>query len=288
MMVLVSTSLRLSLGKAAARALLEPLPDPLRAAAGLTGRAHPVAGKRILLTGASSGVGRSAAELLAAEGATLLAVARRVEELEVLERQTGALPFPCDLTDADAVDRLVADVLDRVGGVDVLVNNAGHSIRRSAADTVHRPADHDRLMRLNYHAPVRLILGLLESLRANRGQVVNSSTWGVPGGLMPKFTAYHASKAALAAFSASLQAEERRYGVAVTSLHFPLMRTPMIAPTAQYDGRAALEPEDAARWVLTAVRYRPAELMPAYASLLETLGLVSPRLPELLVGRAGT
>ena len=122
----------------------------------------------------------------------------------------------------------------RFGGVDVLVNNAGHSIRRSAADTAERPYDHDRLMRLNYHAPVRLTLNLLESMREQGGgQIINSSTWGVPGGLMPMFTAYHASKAALAAFSRSLQAEERRHGILITSLHFPLMRTPMIAPTEE-------------------------------------------------------
>ena len=122
--------------------------------------------------------------------------------------------MPCDLTDADAIDALTEDVITRFGGVDVLVNNAGHSIRRSAADTAERPYDHDRLMRLNYHAPVRLTLNLLESMREQGGgQIINSSTWGVPGGLMPMFTAYHASKAALAAFSRSLQAEERRHGI---------------------------------------------------------------------------
>jgi len=284
MMVPVLTSLRRTLG----RALLDPLPDPLRAAADLAGGGRIVAGKRILITGASSGVGRAAAALLADQGATVVAVARRIEELDRLADETGALPFPCDLTDGDAIDALTDAVLDHVGGIDVLVNNAGHSIRRSAADTVERPFDHDRLMRLNYHAPVRLTLNLLDALRESRGQVVNSSTWGVPGGLMPRFSAYHASKAALAAFAASLQAEERANGVAVTSLHFPLMRTPMIAPTTAYAARAALEPETAARWVLTAVRHRPAELMPAYAALLEVLGQVSPRLPERLVSAAGT
>ncbi len=272
----------------AARAGLDPLPAPGRLLAGLTGRVHPVAGRTVLLTGASSGVGRASALLLAREGATVLPVARRGDELDALRAEIArgggaSYPIVCDLTDDDALDALVAEVLDRFGGLDVLVNNAGHSIRRSAAATSERPHDHDRLMRLNYHAPVRLTLGLLGALRASGGQVVNSSTWGVPGGLMPNFTAYHASKAALAAFSRSLQAEERPHGVVVTSLHFPLMRTPMIAPTAAYDARSALEPEDAARWVLAALRHRPAQLMPAYASLLETLGLASPRSVERLV-----
>lgn len=274
-----------------ARAALDPLPGPTRLAGSLTGRVHPVAGKQVLVTGASSGVGRATALLLAAEGATVLTLARRADELAALDAEIAAAggtsySLRCDLTDNDAVDALTDQVLARFGGVDVLVNNAGHSIRRSAADTVGRPHDHHRLMGLNYHAPVRLTLNLLGSLRARRGQVVNSSTWGVPGGLMPMFSAYHASKSALAAFSRSLQAEERCNGVVITSLHFPLMRTPMIAPTEGYDGRAALEPEDAARWVLAAVRHRPVELMPAYASLLEAVGAVSPRLAERLVTAA--
>lgn len=272
-----------------ARLSLDPIPGP---SALLPGHAVPVEGKRILVTGASSGVGRAAAVRLAGAGATVLAVARREDELAVLEaeikgRGGSAYSLPCDLTDTDSLDALTDDVLTRFGGVDVLVNNAGHSIRRSGADTVERPFDHDRLMRLNYHAPVRLTLNLLGSMRAQGGgQVINSSTWGVPGGLMPMFTAYHASKAALAAFSRSLQAEERRHGIVITSLHFPLMRTPMIAPTEAYAARAALEPDDAARWVVHAVRHRPTEMTPAYATLLDAIGLVSPRLAERLVTAA--
>lgn len=272
-----------------ARRSLDPLPSP---AALLPGHAVPIEGKRILVTGASSGVGRAAALRLALEGATVVAVARRADELAALDTEIAgrggtSYSLPCDLTDADAIDALADDVLRRFGGVDVLVNNAGHSIRRSAADTADRLYDHDRLMRLNYHAPVRLTLNLLDSMRQQGGgQIINSSTWGVPGGLMPMFTAYHASKAALAAFSRSLQAEERRHGIVITSLHFPLMRTPMIAPTQGYGDRAALEPDDAARWVVHAVRHRPVEMTPAYATLLDAVGLVSPRLVERLVTAA--
>jgi NAD(P)-dependent dehydrogenase (short-subunit alcohol dehydrogenase family) len=275
-----------------ARIGLNPLPTPRRLVDGLLGgTGDRLAGRRVLVTGASSGVGRAATQALAAAGATVLTVARRVAELEALAADVAAAggssyPLPCDLADPAAIDALTIEALDRFGGVDVLVNNAGHSIRRSAADTVERQHDHERLMRLNYHAPVRLTLNLLPALRESRGQVVNSSTWGVPGGLMPYFTAYHASKAALAAFSRSLQAEERRHGIAVTSLHFPLMRTPMIAPTQEYGARAALEPEEAAAWVVHAVRHRPAELKPAYASVLQAVNLVSPGLAERLVTAA--
>ena len=276
-----------------ARIGLSPLPTPRWLLGGLLpGAGARVEGRRILVTGASSGVGRVAAQALAAEGATVLTVARRAEELAALADEVAAAggtsyALPCDLTDPGAVDALAAEVLDRFGGVDVLVNNAGHSIRRSAADTAERQHDYERLMRLNYHAPVRLTLNLLPAMREQGGgHVVNSSTWGVPGGLMPYFTAYHASKAALAAFARSLQAEERRHGIAVTSLHFPLMRTPMIAPTQEYDARAALEPEEAAAWVVHAVRHRPAELKPTYASLLQAVNLVSPGLAERLVTAA--
>lgn len=273
-----------------ARLSLDPLPAPSALLPGHRG--VPIAGKRILITGASSGVGRAAAVRLAEQGATVLAVARRAEELAALEAEIAAgggtsYPLRCDLTDTDAIDALTEEVLARFGGVDVLVNNAGHSIRRSAADTAERLYDHDRLMRLNYHAPVRLTLNLLESMRKQGGgHVINSSTWGVPGRFMPMFTAYIASKAALAAFARGLQAEERRNGIVITSLHFPLMRTPMIAPTKGYDARAALEPEEAARWVVHAVRYRPADMTPAYATLLDAIGLVSPRLAERLVTAA--
>lgn len=272
-----------------ARLSLDPLPAP---SALLPGHGVPVAGKRVLVTGASSGVGRAAAVRLAVEGATVLAVARREDELDALETEVGgrggtAHALPCDLADPDAIDALTDEVLARFGGVDVLVNNAGHSIRRSGVDTVERQYDHDRLMRLNYHAPVRLTLNLLGAMREQGdGHVINSSTWGVPGGLMPMFTAYHASKAALAAFSRSLQAEERDHGIVLTSLHFPLMRTPMIAPTEAYAARAALDPDDAARWVVHAVRHRPSEMTPAYATLLDAIGLVSPRLAERLVTAA--
>lgn len=272
-----------------ARRSLDPLPRP---ASLLPGHGVPIENKRILVTGASSGVGRAAAIRLAAEGARVLAVARRKDELDSLGEEIAdgggtSYSLPCDLIDADAIDALTEDVITRFGGVDVLVNNAGHSIRRSGADTVERQYDHDRLMRLNYHAPVRLTLNLLGPMRTQGGgQIINSSTWGVPGGLMPMFTAYHASKAALAAFSRSLQAEERAHGIVITSLHFPLMRTPMIAPTKGYDGRAALEPDDAARWVVHAVRHRPVQMTPAYATLLDAVGLVSPRLAERLVTAA--
>jgi NAD(P)-dependent dehydrogenase (short-subunit alcohol dehydrogenase family) len=270
-----------------ARLSLDPLPGPSSLRQGV-----PIENTRILVTGASSGVGRAAAIRLAAEGATVLAVARRQDELDSLVSEIEAAggtayALTCDLIDADAIDALTEDVIARFGGVDVLVNNAGHSIRRSGADTVERQYDHDRLMRLNYHAPVRLTLNLLGPMRTQGGgQIINSSTWGVPGGLMPMFTAYHASKAALAAFSRSLQAEERAHGIVITSLHFPLMRTPMIAPTKGYDDRAALEPDDAARWVVHAVRHRPVQMTPAYATLLDAVGLVSPRLAERLVTAA--
>lgn len=124
-----------------------------------------LAGQRILLTGASSGIGEAAAEQFARHGATVVVVARRAELLDTLaDRITAAgndaIAIPCDLSDMGAIDALVADVQNRLGGVDILINNAGRSIRRPLAESLERWHDVERTMVLNYYAPLRLIRGL--------------------------------------------------------------------------------------------------------------------------------
>ncbi len=250
-------------------------------------------GKAIVVTGASSGIGESAAHLLASRGATIIAVARNLDALQAtcdaIEAAGGAAhPMTADLSDPDDARRLASDVLDRFGPPDVLINNAGRSIRRSTLDTVDRFHDYERTMALNYFGPVALILGLLPAMvDAGRGQIVNVVTWGVTAGAMPKFAAYHASKAALAAFGRSLDGECEGTGVVVTNAGFPLVRTPMIAPTASYDDAPALTSEQAAQWLLRAVEQRPAELYPRYAVALRTVGAFSPRAVHRLIGRSG-
>ncbi|MFF0632999.1 SDR family NAD(P)-dependent oxidoreductase [Nocardia sp. NPDC004151] len=274
-----------------ATALLQPTPS-IRSIVGATSTPD-LHGRTVILTGASSGIGEATAHLLADRGARILAVAR---DRERLERTCGAItadggvahPMPCDLTDPEQVGELAATVLEHFGTPDIVVNNAGRSIRRNAFDATDRAHDYERTMAVNYFGPVRLTLALLPALRAaNSGHIINIGTWGTTAGVMPKFSAYHASKAALAAFGRSLGAECHDTGIAVTTIGFPLVRTPMISPTSDYDTQAALTPEQAAGWVLTAVRDRPVELYPTYAAALRLLSTVSPRLADSLVRAAG-
>lgn len=271
---------------------LNPLPTPRSVLASAT-PGPDLTGRTVLLTGASSGIGEAIAHALADHGARLILVARGADELgrvrdELVAAGGDAHIVPTDLTDAESVDALVATVTTEFGTPDVVVNNAGRSIRRTAFDAADRFHDYERTMALNYFGPVRLTLALLPALRAaGGGHVINIATWGTTAGVMPKFTAYHASKAALAAFGRSLGAEEADSGVVVTTLGFPLVRTPMIAPTADYDSQAALTPEEAAAWVLTAIRTRPVELFPAYAALLRLISVASPRVADRLVRQSG-
>jgi len=240
-------------------------------------------GKRILLTGASSGIGAAAAEQFAGRGATVVVVARRQDLLDtVADRITTAggraMSLPCDLSDMDAVDALVADVQKRIGGVDILINNAGRSIRRSLAESLERWHDVERTMTLNYYAPLRLIRGLAPGmLERGDGHIINVSTWGVLSEASPLFSVYNASKAALSAVSRIVETEWGRKGVHSTTLYYPLVATPMIEPTKAYDGLPALTSEEAAEWMVTAARTRPIRIAPRMALAAKALNTVGPR-----------
>lgn len=248
-------------------------------------------GKRILLTGASSGIGEAAAELLAREGATVAVVARRRELLDTLaQRITAAggtaLPMPCDVSDMDAVDALVADAEKRLGGVDILINNAGRSIRRPLAESLERWHDVERTMVLNYYAPLRLIRGLAPGmLERGDGHIINVSTWGVLSEASPLFAVYNASKAALSAVSRVVETEWGHKGVHSTTLYYPLVATPMIAPTKAYEGMPALTSEEAAEWMLTAARTRPVRIAPRMAIAAKALDIFGPRFVNAIMQR---
>ena len=255
-------------------------------------RKFSLAGKTVLMTGASSGLGRAAAGLLAAKGAEVILVARGLDDLVAvraeIEGEGGkAHVLAADLTDGAAVDALVESVVSRFGAVDVLVNNAGRSIRRKALDAVDRFHDYERTTALNYYGAARLTLGLLPSmLAAGGGHIVNILTWGVAvRGGMPMFSAYGASKAALGSFGRSLDAECRRKGVRVSSLYFPLIRTGMIAPTAKYDAAPALAVDQAAGWVLRAIETKTRELYPRFVGILRAISAVSPTAADAIVTR---
>ena len=240
-----------------------------------------VAGRTVLITGASSGIGRASALKLGAAGAEVILVARTAGALEELRDEIAAVggtahARPCDLTDLDAVDALAAEALEAHGEVDVLVNNAGHSIRRAV--TASRADDYERTARLNYLAATRLTLALLPAMESRGfGHVVNVTTLGLQAAT-PRFSAYLGSKAALEAFGRSLAAEGRGRGIHVTSVHLPLVRTEMIAPTKLYRSAPALSAEQAADMVCEGVRTRAPRLSPRAAAYFELMWTLTPDL----------
>ena len=247
-------------------------------------------GKRVLLTGASSGIGEAAAEQFARRGATVVVVARRQDLLDALaDRITTAggtaIAIPCDLSDMDAIDALVADVEKRIGGVDILINNAARSIRRPLAESLERWHDVERIMALNYYGPLRLIRGLAPGMLERGDGHINVSTWGVMSEASPMFGVYNASKAALGSIGRVVETEWGRKGVHSTTLYYPLVATPMIKPTKAYDGMPALSPEEAAEWMVTAARTRPVRIAPRMAVALNALNTVGPRWVNALMQR---
>lgn len=261
-----------------------------RAVRQVGGGDSPLKGRRILVTGASSGIGEATALAVAAEGATVLLVARRSEELDrvllAIEESGGnGASYVCDLTDGAAVDALVAQVLAEHGAVDYLVNNAGRSIRRSLNLSYDRFHDFERTMAINYLGPVRLTMGLLPAMRAQRfGHVVNIVSWGVQM-KAPKFAAYIASKTALDSWSRIAGREAYSDNVTFTNMRFALVRTAMVAPTEAYANRKAASPEEAAARIVRALEDRPITVNPMIGRIGEAFNIVAPRLSDALFNR---
>ena len=248
-------------------------------------------GKRILITGASSGIGEAGAEKLARAGAKVIVVARRQELLDAVAARITAAggdarALTCDLSDLDAIDELVATLEKDLGGIDILINNAGRSIRRPLAESLDRWHDVERTMALNYFSPLRLIRGLAPGMRERGdGHVINVSTWGVLNESSPLFSVYNASKAALTAVSRVIETEWSRDGVHSTTLFYPLVKTPMIAPTRAYDGLPGLTADEAAEWMLTAARTRPVRIAPRMAVTAHAVNSFAPAAVDALMKR---
>jgi NAD(P)-dependent dehydrogenase (short-subunit alcohol dehydrogenase family) len=221
-----------------------------------------VKGKVVVVTGATSGIGKECALRLARAGATVILVARTVEKLdetlaEIAEKDGTAKAYSCDVSDMDSCDKLVADVLADHGRVDILINNAGRSIRRSVRYSYDRYHDFERTMQLNYFGALRLILGFLPGMEEQKsGQIINISSIGVLTS-PPRFSAYVASKAALDAFSLCAAPEYNKDNIDFTTIHMPLVRTPMIAPTSLYKAFPTLSPEQARDLVIKAIISKP-------------------------------
>ena len=250
-----------------------------------------VKGRTVLITGASSGIGKATALAIGEAGGTVLLVSRTREKLEEIEQEIdsqGGMAYvhPCDLKDPDDIDRMASEVLERHGHVDVLVNNAGKSIRRSVNRSYDRFHDYQRTMQLNYFGPVKLILNLLPVMRdRGTGHIVNVSTIGLQTNT-PRFAAYLASKAALDAFSRSIAPEVIGDGVHITTVYMPLVRTPMIAPTKIYDRFPTLSPEEAAGLICEAIRRRPKRITTTLGTIGQLGYAIAPGAQDLVVNRA--
>ena len=221
-----------------------------------------VNGKNILITGASSGIGERTAYLLSDCGAHVILLARTEEKLKVvkeaIEAKGGkASYYPCDLTDMDNIEKTTTQIIADFDHIDVLINNAGRSIRRSVHESVNRFHDFERTMDINYFGAVKTILGFLPTMIVRKsGQIINISSIGVLAN-SPRFAAYVASKSALDAFSRCLAAEVKGNNIKVTNIFMPLVRTPMIAPTKIYRYMPALMPDEAALMVAKAIVNKP-------------------------------
>ncbi len=241
-----------------------------------------VAARQVLITGASSGIGKATALKIAAAGGVPLLVARNVEKLEEVRAEIvasggTAYVYAADISDMDDVERLLERVLADHGHVDMLVNNAGRSIRRSVALSYERFHDYERTMQLNYFGAVKLILGLLPSMRQRgRGHIVNVSSIGVQTN-PPRFSAYVASKAALDAFTRVVASEVIGDGVTFTTIHMPLVRTPMIAPTKMYSAFPTISPDDAAEMICEALRTRRKHIGTRLGTVGEVAYALSPK-----------
>jgi NAD(P)-dependent dehydrogenase (short-subunit alcohol dehydrogenase family) len=232
---------------------------------------NAVEGRTVLVTGASHGIGHAVARKVAAAGASVAMVARsddRLAELEdEIEGEGGdARGYAADLTDLDGVPALVERITAAQGVPDVVLANAGHSIRRSVADAYDRFHDFQRTLDINYLAPVRLLLELLPAMRKRgSGHIVNTSTIGVMVPPAPQWSAYVASKSAFDVWLRSVAAETRPDGVTATSVYLAIVRTRMSAPTYDDSSIPSLDAEEAADVLCRAIVDRPQVIAPWWA-----------------------
>jgi len=251
-----------------------------------------VKGRVVVITGGSSGIGEAAAIRVAEAGGKVVIVARDEEKLAEVRKKIHAMggfakTYSCDITDYAANDQLAKDILKEFGRVDVLVNNAGRSIRRSLALSYDRFHDFERTMQLNYFACVRLTMNLLPSMTARRdGHVINVSSIGVLSNA-PRFAAYVSSKAALESFTRCAASEFHDENVHFTIINMPLVRTPMIAPTKIYDEMPTIiTPEEAADMIADAIIRKPQRIATRLGVMSEIMHLVMPKMSEVVMNSA--
>jgi acyl-CoA synthetase (AMP-forming)/AMP-acid ligase II/NAD(P)-dependent dehydrogenase (short-subunit alcohol dehydrogenase family) len=240
-----------------------------------------VGGKTVLVTGASYGLGEATARRLGAAGATVLLTARSGERLERIAAEIraagGEADFhTADMTDTGSLEALAEWVLAEHGHADVVVSNAGKSIRRSVELSYDRFHDFERTIGINYLGPVRLLLALLPSMRAHGGgHIVNVSTIGARIAPGPRWGAYQASKSAFDIWLRSVAPELRGEGVTTTSVYMALIHTRMSAPTPIYRHVPGQSAEQAAATVCRAIVRRPRSIAPWWSPVADVATTVA-------------
>jgi NAD(P)-dependent dehydrogenase (short-subunit alcohol dehydrogenase family) len=250
-----------------------------------------VRGKTVLITGASSGIGKAAAFKIARAGGIPILVARSADKLEEARQEiedmgATAYCYTADVSDPDSIDDLCRRVLADHAAIEVLVNNAGRSIRRSVALSYDRFHDYERTIKLNYLGTIKLIMDLLPHMRARKsGHVINVSSIGVQTN-PPRFSAYVASKAALDAWTRVVGSETIGDNVHFTTIHMPLVRTPMIAPTKMYDSFPTISPEEAADLICEAIRTKPKHIGTRLGTFGEVAYTLAPKAVDQILSTA--
>jgi len=250
-----------------------------------------VSGRAVVVTGASSGIGEALAQRLGDAGAKVLLVARSDEKLDELKRAIearagAAFAYPADLSNAEDTQRAIDAILADHGSVDTLINNAGMSIRRSVARSYDRVHDFERTLALNFLGAVRLIMGFLPGMRAQKqGQIINVSTIGVQVNV-PRYGAYIASKAALDAFSRVLAVEVLKDGVNVTTIYMPLVKTPMMKSTTIYQSFPMRTADQAADLIIEGIIRQPKRIAIPVGNLFEFAYGVAPKAIDRVLNAA--